>query len=88
MRKNHGGRVTVVKVQKWGNSLGIRIPVSYAEQLNLKDGSEIEMELLGQEVILRPKHKKLTLNELLSKITPENRHQEIDFGKAEGNETW
>jgi antitoxin MazE len=86
MRAKDGGRVTVVKVQKWGNSLGIRIPVSYTEQLNLKDGSEVELELMGQEVILRPKRTKLSLNELLSRITPENRHQEIDFGKSEGNE--
>lgn len=88
MNPNDGKRVVIVKVQKWGNSLGIRIPGPYAEQLNLKDGSEVELLLVDQEVILRPKRIKPNLNDLLSRITPENRHQEIDFGVPEGNETW
>ncbi|WEK55981.1 MAG: AbrB/MazE/SpoVT family DNA-binding domain-containing protein [Candidatus Cohnella colombiensis] len=88
MEPNHGSKVRIVKVQKWGNSLGIRIPGPYAEQLDLKDGSEVELLLQNREVIIRPKVSKPTLEDLLSKITPENRHQEIDFGTSEGNEAW
>lgn len=77
-----------MRVQKWGNSLGIRIPSSFAEQLNIIEGSEVDLLLLGGEIVVRPARQKATLAELLSGITPENRHKEIDFGKPEGNEFW
>jgi antitoxin MazE len=88
MEKNEKKKVIIVKVQKWGNSLGVRIPGPYAEQLNIKDGSEVELLLMENEVIIRLKHSKPDLKDLLSRITPENRHQEIDFGKSKGNEIW
>lgn len=75
-----------MKVQKWGNSLGIRIPGPFAEQLNIIEGSEIELQLLDGQIVLRPIRHKPTLEELLAGITPENRHDEINFGKPEGNE--
>ena len=75
-----------VKVQKWGNSLGIRIPGPFAEQLNIVEGSDIELLLLAGEIVLRPIHQKPTLEKLLAGITRENRHLELDFGKPEGNE--
>jgi antitoxin MazE len=75
-----------MKVQKWGNSLGIRIPGPFAEQLNIIEGSDIEVLLLEGEIVLRPIRLKPTLEELLAGITPENRHDEINFGKSEGNE--
>ncbi|RKH76994.1 AbrB/MazE/SpoVT family DNA-binding domain-containing protein [Corallococcus sp. AB032C] len=73
------------KVQKWGNSLAIRIPSVIAEQIAIRQGSEMEMIVENQAIKLIPKKKKPTLEELLAKITPENRHVEIDFG-VEGNE--
>jgi len=72
-------------VQKWGNSLAIRIPSVIAEKLAIHQGSEVEMIVENQAIKLIPKKKKPTLEELLAKITPENRHAEIDFG-TEGNE--
>ncbi|WP_240415626.1 AbrB/MazE/SpoVT family DNA-binding domain-containing protein [Paenibacillus periandrae] len=77
-----------MKVQKWGNSLGIRIPGPFAEQLNITEGSEVELFLLDKELIIRPTRQKLKLEDLLAGVTPENRHHEIDFGKPKGNETW
>lgn len=73
------------KVQKWGNSLAIRIPSVIAEQLSIRQGSELEIIIENQVLKLIPKKKKPTLEELLAKITPENCHTEIDFG-TEGNE--
>ncbi|GGE29135.1 multidrug transporter MatE [Marinithermofilum abyssi] len=72
-------------VQKWGNSLAVRIPSHVAEKLDLEQGSQMEWHVENQALKLVPKKKKPTLEELLSKVTPENRHAEIDFG-AEGNE--
>jgi antitoxin MazE len=75
-----------MKVQKWGNSLGIRIPGPFAEQLNIGEGSEIELQLLDGQIVLRPLRQKPSLDKLLAGITPENRHNEMNFGKPEGNE--
>lgn len=81
--------MTTVIAQKWGNSLGIRIPKEAAEKIGIEQGSEIELRVIGNEniITLKPKRtqKKYTLEELLSQITPENRHKEINFG-SEGRE--
>lgn len=79
---------TATTVQKWGNSLAVRIPREVAERIFIQQGSEMELCVVDDEKItLVPKHrpKKYTLEELLAKITPENRHQEIDFG-VDGHE--
>lgn len=75
----------IERVQKWGNSLAVRIPNAVAEQLAIQQGSEMEIVVESQAIKLIPKKKKPSLEELLAKITPENRHAEIDFG-VQGNE--
>ncbi|HOQ76079.1 MAG TPA: AbrB/MazE/SpoVT family DNA-binding domain-containing protein [Thermoclostridium sp.] len=81
--------MSTVIAQKWGNSLGIRIPKEAADKLGIDVGSEIELHVSEDEktIKLKPKRtvKKYTLEELLSQITPENRHKEFDFG-TEGRE--
>lgn len=79
--------MATVVAQKWGNSLGIRIPKEAADRIGIAQGTEIELDVTEEVITLRPKrlHKKYTLEELLSQITPENRHKEIDFG-IEGRE--
>ncbi|MBB4823420.1 antitoxin MazE [Sporosarcina luteola] len=81
--------VSTVTAQKWGNSLGIRIPKEAADRIGIEQGSEMELNVIGNEgiITLKPKkiRKKYTLEELVSQITPENRHKEIDFG-MEGRE--
>ncbi|HHV28418.1 AbrB/MazE/SpoVT family DNA-binding domain-containing protein [Acetivibrio mesophilus] len=82
-----GDYMSTVIAQKWGNSLGIRIPKEAAERLDISQGSEIELYVTANEITLKPKklRKKYTLEELLSQVSPENRHEEIDFG-IEGRE--
>ncbi len=81
--------MSTVIAQKWGNSLGIRIPKEAADRIGIDQGSELELYVTENEniITLKPKRlqKKYTLEELLSQITPENRHKEIDFG-IEGRE--
>jgi len=73
-------------VQKWGNSLGIRIPSLYVKEFNLRNGNSVEIiEEDGKIVILPPKK---TLEELLSRVTGENRHPSIETGSSVGNEEW
>jgi len=76
-------------VQKWGNSLAIRIPKSFANEINLSQGAEIDLVLFDNKIQIEPtKKKKLTLSDLLSKVTEENIHQEIDIGDPVGKEIW
>jgi len=80
----------VTKVQKWGNSLAVRIPKSYAKEINLEEGNQIDIKLDVNKIIISPKKKKkrnkYTLEELLADVTPENLHGEIDFGPPVGKE--
>lgn len=73
------------KVQKWGNSLAVRIPSSIAEQLDLSQGSEVELSVENQSITVKPKKKKPTLEELVAQITPKNKHEEVDLGEKERN---
>ena len=74
-------------VKKWGNSLGIRIPILIARELSLKDGSSINIDDKGKKIIITP-IKKNRLSEMLSKINGQNLHAEIKTGEPVGNEIW
>lgn len=76
-----------VKVQKWGNSLGVRIPKTVIEKVNLKENSEVEIESKNGTIIISPAKKEYSLDSLLDQITKSNLHSEDDF-KSEGNEVW
>ena len=76
------------KVKKWGNSLGIRIQKTIAEQINLKENSEFNITVSDNSLILTPIQKKYTLECLVSGITPQNIHGETDYGQKTGKEEW
>ncbi|MHA6259343.1 AbrB/MazE/SpoVT family DNA-binding domain-containing protein [Sporosarcina sp. CAU 1771] len=76
----------VTKVSQWGNSLGVRIPKSMADKLGIKEGSEINMYANDHIITLEPVKNHYTLEELVSKITEENKHSSIDTGESLGNE--
>ncbi|MCZ8347459.1 MAG: AbrB/MazE/SpoVT family DNA-binding domain-containing protein [Leptospiraceae bacterium] len=74
-------------IQKWGNSLGIRIPKLFAKQLELNDGSQVEMVQEGNKIIIYP-YIRESLGEKLKKIKTKNIHSEISTGDRIGNEFW
>lgn len=77
------------RVQRWGNSLAVRIPKSFATELQLDHDSEVDLTLLNGQLAVMPVTKPtFTLHELLDGITEANRHQEIDTGAASGQEVW
>ena len=76
---------TVVK--KWGNSLGIRIPNFIARELSLKDGSFVDINDKGKEIIIKPIQKN-KLSDMLNKINKQNLHGEIETGEPVGKEVW
>ncbi|WP_304223971.1 AbrB/MazE/SpoVT family DNA-binding domain-containing protein [Gracilinema caldarium] len=73
-------------VQKWGNSLGIRIPSLYVKEFNLKSGNLVEITEEDGKIVIHPPKK--TLTELLSKVTNENKHSAIETGPSMGNVEW
>lgn len=74
-------------VQKWGNSLALRIPSAFAKDIHLHQGSEVEVAVVGGNMLVKPK-KKPTLAQLLSGVTAQNIHAEQDYGKSAGREAW
>ena len=74
------------QVAKWGNSLAVRIPKGVAEEARLQEGDSIVIEALKGRIELRPAEGIPTLEELVAQITPENRHEETDWGPDRGKE--
>ena len=77
------------KIVKWGNSLGLRIPKSFAEEVRVAEGSIVDLSMEdGNLVIKVTKTDEMDLGDLLDGITYENIHGEIDTGDAVGGEIW
>ena len=77
------------RVQKWGNSLALRIPKPFAAEIGLRQNSPVEMSLVdGQLVILPVVEPTLTLEHLLAQVTEDNLHGEVETGSAVGSEVW
>lgn len=74
------------RVTKWGNSLGIRVPSAIADQLKIRDGSIVDFQVRGNEIVIKPNKK--TLDDLLEGVTQANRHTEIDWGAPKDREEW
>lgn len=77
------------RVQKWGNSLALRIPRSFAEEAGISEGCAIEMSLDDGVIHVRAVQRgRWRLDELVAEITDENLHDEWDSGTAAGGEAW
>lgn len=77
------------QIKKWGNSLALRIPKTFAKETNIKNGSYVNLSLVGGNLVAKPlEEKEYSLKQLLSKITKDNIHREFDTGNAVGNEIW
>jgi len=77
------------KVQKWGNSLAVRIPKVYADEMKLTPNSSVEMMVDEGALVITPAmEQRWALEELLSCVTEENIHHEWELGPPEGDELW
>lgn len=78
-----------VKIRKWGNSLGIRLPKAIMQENNITDGSEVDITTKDGVIILKPvQKKKYELKDLLDGVSEVNIHNEIKTGDATGKESW
>ena len=75
-------------VNKWGNSLGVRIPQTVALELGLAVGTVVNVEVVDNKVVISPRQKKYQLDELLVGVTPELIGGEYDWGAPVGREIW
>jgi antitoxin MazE len=75
-------------VNKWGNSLGIRIPQTVAVEVGLAVGTVVNVEVVDNKVVVSPCQKKYQLDELLVGVTPELIGGEYDWGTPVGKEVW
>lgn len=76
-------------IQKWGNSLAVRIPSAFARQVNLDANAVVDLTVVDGQLIIRPIEAPVfELDDLLAQITDDNRHGEVDAGGAVGNEIW
>ncbi len=75
-------------VQRWGNSLAIRIPKVFALEAGLEENTEVEIGVRGGTLVVRPARKDWTLDELLAGITSSNIHSAAGWGGATGREVW
>jgi antitoxin MazE len=77
------------KIQKWGNSLAVRIPKTLATEAHLAQEAVVELAVAKGKLIIAPiKRRKYKLEELVSRITDENIHNEDIWGPAVGREVW
>ena len=75
-------------ITKWGNSLAVRISKHLAEEANLQEGTQVSIWLSDGKIVIAPKRKKYSLEELLEGISPEDIEGEIDWGSPVGEEVW
>lgn len=79
----------VSMVAKWGNSLALRIPQYIVKEIQITEGTEVELVVLDGNLVVKPKpRRRYSLEELVAGITPENLHSEVASGSVVGNEAW
>jgi antitoxin MazE len=79
----------VTKVQRWGNSLGLRIPKALAEDAGVEEGSPVDISMEGDRLVVQPiRPTKYELKGLVSQIREDNLHEEIPTGRRVGREVW
>ena len=76
-------------IQKWGNSLAVRIPKPFVEETHIASGSEVDLTVDDGKIVIIPQAEpKYSLTELLQGVTARNKHSETDTGTAAGQEVW
>jgi antitoxin MazE len=82
-----------VAFQKWGNSLALRVPKAFADEIGASDGKAADMTVSNGKLVIeiartQRRKRRYTLEQLVAGITADNRHEEINWGPPVGNEAW
>ena len=76
------------KIQKWGNSLGVRLPKNITDQKALREGLGVFVVIRNNQIIIEPAENEISLESVLSEITADNLHGETEWSTARGKEIW
>jgi len=77
------------KVNKWGNSLGLRIPKLVAAEVGLEEDSLVNITIVNGSIVISPaRETPLELEAILNQVTKENHHGEANTGPSTGREAW
>jgi len=78
-----------ITLHRWGNSVGLRLPKPMLEQLGLAEGSQVDVKVEGDRLVIeRHRPRRLTLQEVLKGFSPDNQPGEVDWGPPVGKEVW
>ena len=76
-------------IQRWGNSLALRIPKAFAREISVAEGDEIELSVVKGRLVVTPRSSAdYSLAELVARIRPGNVHKEVIAGARVGKEVW
>lgn len=80
----------LAKVQKWGNSLALRIPKTLADEIGVQRESPVNISVHDHAIVIELARKtaKYDLNQRLNDVTPENQQSEVKTGDPAGKEIW
>ena len=76
------------RIQRWGNSLALRIPKAFAAQASLEENSSVDLELDGDTLVVRAARREWALEELVDCISQSNVHRAVSWGGTRGSEIW
>ena len=80
----------ITQIKKWGNSLAIRIPKSFAKEVEIKEGSRVDISIDEKKIVIEPavKPEKYELKDLLAEVKESNIHKEYLKDSPCGKEIW
>ncbi len=73
---------------KWGNSIAIRVPKAVLKQSGMQEGDTVEFGAKRGSILAKAVKAEPTLDDLVARITPGNKHEAVDWGPARGREVW
>ncbi|NBQ64183.1 MAG: AbrB/MazE/SpoVT family DNA-binding domain-containing protein [Verrucomicrobia bacterium] len=77
-----------VALQKWGNSLALRIPAGFARQIKVRQGDPVQLSLADNKLTIQSAKPSFQAKSLIRKIRKGQLHRETDWGASRGNEVW
>jgi len=77
-----------VALQKWGNSLALRIPAGFARQIKVRQGDSVQLSLADNKLTIQPAKPSFQAKFLIEKIRKNQLHKESDWGGPRGAEVW
>ncbi len=76
------------RISRWGHSLALRLPRAFVREVHLAEGTPVELTIAGGQLVVTPLRREYRLDDLVAAITPDNRHEETNWGSPVGHEVW